>query len=727
MKNLLAFLNPDQLQAVTHRGSPLLVLAGAGTGKTRVVTVRIAHLLDRGECQPQEILAITFTNKAAGEMRERVNGLLGGEEVRGTAARIWIHTFHAFCARLLRREIHHLPEREREFVIATKADQTAILKRLIGPDRANEEPKASRVLSVISRAKNNLITPGSFPAHTSEEKRIKELFAAYEQELRETGALDYADLILLTVTLFHEYPDILDRYRGRFRHLLVDEYQDTNTAQHDLVRMLAGDGRNLCLVGDPDQSIYRWRGAEPENMLRFSEEFPDTRVVKLLENYRSTGNILKVANTLIAANPRPMGEDKDLWTKGESGAKLTVYAGPDEYDESGWIATQIFNSVHNRRENKYEDFAILYRTNAQSRILEDALRKRSIPYNIIADVRFYDRREIRDLLAYLRLLINPNDLLSFRRIVNVPSRGVGKISVNRILDEVDKDPGHLPDVVRRCIDQELIPPRARRAVERLMDLFDELTTRGGGVDGLLEELLERIDYTSWLQKSNDAVSRLENVEKFTDTARDFATANPKGSLEDFLEEVSLAAPIDDFDEQAGSVSLLTLHAAKGLEFPVVFISGLEEGLIPLTGRRGKRQADIEEERRLLYVGITRAQYKVYLTRALRRNLEGRKVYNKPSRFLSELPDPLLEDLSMRNLSIMSTTEDLIAVETETKKIKQTAKSVSFQLGDRVWHDKWGRGIILSRAGDGPNLKLTVKFARHGIKKLVAKYANLQKM
>lgn len=727
MKNLLAVLNPAQQKAVTHRGSPLLVLAGAGTGKTRTVTVRIAHLLEEDGVQPDEILAITFTNKAAGEMRERVNSLLGAEETRGTAERIWIHTFHAFCARVLRRDIHHLPNREREFVIATQADQRSIIKRLIGPERSGDV-KPNEVVSVISRAKNNLVQAGSFPASTAREKRIKELFLEYESQLRDTNALDYADLILLTVTLFHEYPDVLARYRRRFRHILVDEYQDTNTAQHDLIRLLAGEGENLCVVGDPDQSIYRWRGAEPENIARFPEEFPGARIIKLLENYRSTRNILKVANALIANNPLTLGEDKELWTKGEEGKRVIVYAGPDEYDESGWIATQIFNAVHNRDEGGYDDYAVLYRTNAQSRVLEDALRKRSIPYNIIADIRFYDRREIRDLLAYLRLLVNPNDLLSFRRIVNVPSRGVGKISVNTMMEEVEEDRSHLPDVIRRCIDEELIPPRARRAVDNLVELLDELTTRRGPVDELLEELLERIDYTAWLQKSNDAVSRLENVEQFLETARDFTAANPEGSLEDFLEEVSLAAPIDNFDEHAGSVSLLTLHAAKGLEFPVVFISGLEEGLIPLVRRSSREaEAELQEERRLLYVGITRGQYRVYLTRALRRNLQGRKVYNQPSRFLKELPPDLLDDRSIRELNVLSTTEDLRAVEQKKQRVKKAQKGVVFSTGDRVWHDKWGRGIILSRAGDGPNLKLTVKFARHGIKKLVAKYANLQKM
>ncbi len=727
MDNLLVFLNPIQLQAVTHRGSPLLVLAGAGSGKTRVVTTRVAHLIDSGDAKPDGILAVTFTNKAAAEMRARVDSLIGERTGTTAAVRVWIHTFHAFCARLLRREIGKIPERGNEFVIATQADQLAILKRLVGPGEGPGAIKPADVLAVIERAKHNLVGPEEFPAHTNRELRIKDYYIHYQTELLDSDALDYSDLILVTVQLFRNYPEVLKHWRNRFKHILVDEYQDTNTAQHELVRLLAAGSDGLCIVGDPDQSIYRWRGADPENILRVTEDFEDVRIITLLENYRSTQTILKAANSLISHNPRPLGLDKELWTRGEEGERISVYAGSDEYDESGWIATEIFRTVNTEKKANYADFAILYRTNAQSRVLEDALRKRSIPYTTIAGSRFYDRREIRDLLAYLRLLINPNDILSFRRIINVPSRGVGKISVDRVMGEIEKNPTALFDAVRRCVDEELIPPRARRAIVRLMDLLDELTTIREPVDGLLETIIERVDYTSWLQKAGDAVSRLENVEEFVETAHDFVTSNPEGVLEEFLEEVSLAAPIDDFDETAGSVSLLTLHAAKGLEFPIVFISGVEEGLIPLKHRGDQTAEDIEEERRLFYVGLTRAEYKAHLSRALRRNLEGRKVWTKPSRFLKELPAVLLKEHSLNNLTMFATSLDLLAVEHEQEREKTKKAGPAYLLGDRVWHDKWGRGIILSRAGDGDNLKLTVKFARHGIKKLVAKYANLQKM
>ncbi|HDR06300.1 MAG TPA: ATP-dependent DNA helicase PcrA, partial [Candidatus Coatesbacteria bacterium] len=521
------------------------------------------------------------TNKAATEMRARVDSLIGERSGSAAAARIWVHTFHAFCARLLRREIGKLPGRESEFVIATQADQLAILRRLVGPGEGPGALKPADVLTVIERAKHNLVEPDGFPAHTPREQRFKEFYEGYQNELLDSGALDYADLIMVTVRLFREHPAVLERWRSRFRHILVDEYQDTNAAQHELVRLLAGNGLGLAAVGDPDQGIYGWRGADPENMLRFCEDFENVRVISLLENYRSTQTILKAANALIDHNPRLGGHEKELWTRGEEGEKVSVYAGSDEYDESGFIATEIFRSVNTEKKANYADFAILYRTNAQSRILEDALRKRSIPYTTIAGSRFYDRREIRDLLAYLRLLVNPNDILSFRRIINVPSRGVGKISVDRVLEEVEKSPASLFDTVRRCIDDELVPPRARRAIVKLVDLLDELTMVREPVDKLLELLLERVDYTGWLQKAGDAVSRLENVEEFVDTAHDFISSNPAGTLEEFLEEVSLAAPIDDFDETAGSVSLLTLHAAKGLEFPIVFISGVEEGLLPL--------------------------------------------------------------------------------------------------------------------------------------------------
>jgi DNA helicase-2/ATP-dependent DNA helicase PcrA len=727
MDNLIVFLNPIQLQAVTHRGSPLLVLAGAGSGKTRVVTTRVAHLIDSGEARPDEILAVTFTNKAAAEMRVRVNSLIGERTGAAAAVRVWIHTFHAFCARLLRREIGKLPRLGSEFVIATQADQLAILKRLVGPGEGPGALKPEDVLAVIERAKHNLVGPEQFPAHTPRERLIGDFYARYQAELQDSGALDYADLILVTVRIFREYPEVLERWRKRFRHILVDEYQDTNAAQHELIRLLASGSNGLCVVGDPDQSIYRWRGADPENILRVTEDFENVRVISLLENYRSTQTILKAANSLISHNPRPLGLDKELWTRGEEGEPISVYAGSDEYDESGWIATEIFRAVNTEKRANYAEFAILYRTNAQSRVLEDALRKRSIPYTTIAGSRFYDRREIRDLLAYLRLLVNPNDILSFRRIINVPSRGVGKISVDRVMEEIEKNPTALGDAVRRCVDEELIPPRARRAIVRLMDLLGELTAVRKPVDRLLENLIERVDYTSWLQKAGDAVSRLENVEEFVETAHDFVTSNPEGTLEEFLEEVSLAAPIDDFDETAGSVSLLTLHAAKGLEFPIVFISGVEEGLVPLKHRGEGATDDVEEERRLFYVGLTRAEYKAYFTRALRRNLEGRKVWTRPSGFLKELPARLLVDHSVNNLTMFATSQDLLAVEHEQEREKAEKLAPAYSLGDRVWHDKWGRGIILSRAGDGDSLKLTVKFARHGIKKLVAKYANLQKM
>lgn len=727
MDNLLIFLNPIQLQAVTHRGSPFLVLAGAGSGKTRVVTTRVAHLIDQGDAKPDEILAVTFTNKAATEMRVRVDSLIGERTGTAAAARVWIHTFHAFCARLLRREIGRIPGRENEFVIATQADQLAILKRLVGPGEGPGALKPTDVLTVIERAKHNLVGPEEFPAHTAHEKRIKAFYESYQTELLDSGALDYADLILVTVKLFREYPEVLQRWRDRFKHILVDEYQDTNAAQHELIRALAAGSDGLCVVGDPDQSIYRWRGADPTNILRVTEDFENVRIITLLENYRSTQTILKAANSLISHNPRPLGLERDLWTRGEEGEKISVYAGSDEYDESGWIATEIFRSVNTEKKSNYADYAILYRTNDQSRVMEDALRKRSIPYTTIAGSRFYDRREIRDLLAYLRLIVNPNDILSFRRIINVPSRGVGKISVDRVMEEIERNPTALFDTVRRCVDEELIPPRARRAVVRLMDLLDELTTIREPVDRLLEMLLERVDYTSWLQKAGDAVSRLENVEEFVDTAHDFISSNPDGALEEFLEEVSLAAPIDDFDETAGSVSLLTLHAAKGLEFPIVFITGVEEGLLPLRYKGASRDDEVEEERRLFFVGLTRARYKVYLTRALRRNLEGRKVWTKPSPFLKELPAGLLEDHSLHNLTMFATSQDLLAVEHEQEREKAKKAAPAYSIGDRIWHDKWGRGIILSRAGDGDNLKLTVKFARHGIKKLVAKFANLQKM
>ncbi len=725
--NLLAFLNPEQLAAVEHRGTPLLVLAGAGSGKTRVVTVRIANLVARKEARPGEIVAITFTNKAAAEMRSRINDLIGVDDNTTTASRVWIHTFHALCARILRREIHNFPNWDRNFVIATQSDQRAIIGRLCGPSGQPGSMDASKVIRSIEKAKHNLIGPAAFPAITPVEKRIKDIYHYYQEELAESGALDYSDLIMMTAQLFHEYPEVLEKYQRRFRHVMVDEYQDTNTAQHDLVRLLAGDAKNLCVVGDPDQSIYGWRGAEPENLLRFTNDYPSGKIITLLQNYRSTRNILTAANELISNNPRPLGLAKELWTKGEEGAKISVYSAPDEYDEGGWIAGEIFRSV-NSQGASYADFAILYRTNAQSRTLEDALRKRSIPYTIIAGTRFYDRREIRDLLSYLRLLINPGDLLSFRRIINVPSRGVGKISVERVMTEIESHPEEaLFDSVYRCVVEELIPPRARRAVERLMILLDELINIALPVDKLVEELLERIDYTAWLQKSNDAVARLENVEEFRETAKDFTANNPDGSLEEFLEEVSLAAPIDDFDELAGSVSLLTLHAAKGLEFPNVFISGVEEGLLPLTRNGAESEEGIEEERRLCYVGITRAEYRLHLSRSVRRNIQGRKVWSKASRFIKELPVNLIDDHSTGNLNILSTSEDLLAVEKERAEKRVQKQGVVFTVGDRVWHDKWGRGIILSRAGGGPSLKLTVKFTRHGIKKLVAKYANLQKM
>lgn len=643
--DMLADLNPPQREAVTTTEGPLLILAGAGSGKTRALTYRVAYLLKEKKVDPLSILAITFTNKAANEMKERIEALIGKDIAKG----MWISTFHSACVKILREQIDKLGFK-RNFVIYDDHDKETLIKQCLKDLSLDPKRYSPKTVAVtISNSKNELIDPDTFASQASTyfERIVSEVYHLYQERLFKNNALDFDDLIMITVNLFELYPDILEIYQDRFRYILIDEYQDTNHAQFRWVSLLAEKHRNLCVVGDDDQSIYQFRGANIRNILEFEQDYPDAKVIKLEQNYRSTQAILDAANEVIKNNRGRKA--KTLWTANDQGRGLNWYQAEDEHDEASYVATQI--ELLSRKPaaaggpgKTYQDFAVFYRTNAQSRVFEEVFLSYKLPYKIVGGVKFYERAEIKDILAYLRVLQNPLDEVSLKRIINVPRRGIGKTTVDRIDTFALRNDLSFYEALNKVDKVPSLPSGAQRSIKEFLSLASTLSKKGSKrLHELVEELLDKTAYLQLLKQEDtiEAQSRMEYIEEFVAACREFEVESEKGGLEEFLEKVALITDIDTYDEREKAVTLMTLHNAKGLEFPVVFMVGMEEGLFPHI-RSMTDESELEEERRLCYVGLTRAQEVLYLTSAWSRSLYGGPNYTTHSRFLKEIPENLRE-------------------------------------------------------------------------------------
>ncbi len=735
--DILQGLNPAQHDAVIHRNGPLLVVAGAGSGKTRVLTHRIAHLIQEDNVNPFQILAITFTNKAAQEMKDRVAALVGP-----VAEKMWVSTFHSACVRILRRDAEQLGYPS-AFSIYDQADATRLtgyVVRDLGLD--NKKFVARSVHAQISNLKNELISTDVAldRADGIFDRKIAEIYDEYQRRLRASGAMDFDDLLTVTVQLFNNFPDALGHYQERFQHVLVDEYQDTNQAQNDIVLKLGDNHRNVFVVGDSDQSVYAFRGADIRNILEFEKAFPDTGVVVLDQNYRSTQTILDAANSVISNNYGR--KPKELWTDKSAGDKIVLYRADDEVDEAAWIIGEL-ERLHGQGGLRWSDVAIFYRANAQSRIIEERLAGVSVPYRVVGGTRFYDRREVKDALAYLRAVINPTDEVSLKRVLNVPKRGIGDSSVAR-LDQYANHNGVPFNEALNNWPEVGISGTAKKGLANFTELLRQLSNRvSEGPAELLQLALERSGYIEELrdERSIEAEGRLENLAELIGSAEQYETC------EEFLEQVSLVSPTDELDDQS-EVTLMTLHTAKGLEFPIVFVVGMEDGIFPSFMSLGDPD-QLEEERRLAYVGITRAEEQLYLTLAESRWIYGQQQYNTPSRFLREIPDELLDDRSPRGIhkAGRTTVSATAPVEVDEDKRAQrrerareriiekaiaagtqqpTSPSPSLKVGDDVHHPKFGEGVILQLLGSGDNAEITINFVDIGEKTLLLGWANLQK-
>ena len=738
---LLNGMNPRQKEAVLHTDGPLLLMAGAGSGKTRVLTHRIAYLIEEKEVNPWNILAITFTNKAAKEMKERVNAILasGGEDV-------WVSTFHSMCVRILRRDVDFIGY-NRNFTIIDSSEQLTLMKRIL--KELNIDPKKydpRSILGTISQAKNSLQTPQDFAKMQGSyyEEIAAKCYAAYQKELQYNQCMDFDDLIMNTIRLFEEHPDSLTYYQNKFHYIHVDEYQDTNHAQYTLVNLLAGRFRNLCVVGDADQSIYGWRGADMQNILDFEKDYPDAAVILLEQNYRSTKNILSAANQVIENNSNR--KPKNLWTENKEGNKITYYRADNERDETSFIVDRMQEEIRSNHRN-YGDFAILYRTNAQSRVMEETLLKANIPYKMVGGHKFYDRKEIKDILAYLNVLANPQDSISFERIVNSPKRGIGPGSIEKLRSFASLHEWPLLEAAQN-VDLANIGGKAGQQLGAFGEMIQEVTQMIPylTVTELTKEVLDRSGYLEDLKIQNtlEAQARIENLEEFLTVTQEFDKQFEQQNEEDadapeekltvFLNDLALVSDIDNLEEDASQVTLMTLHAAKGLEFPVVFLIGLEEGVFPLS-RALMEESELEEERRLAYVGITRAEEALYLTNAFSRTLYGRTQYNRPSRFVEEIDQELLEIEGMRPTPKKT---PVFAKKTAAYSYKQPETAVvssksatggeknSWKPGDKVKHKKWGLGTVVRVSGTSKDLELDVAFPSQGVKRLLAAFAPIEK-
>ncbi len=714
---ILSGLNPAQRAAVLQTEGPVLVLAGAGSGKTRVIAHRIAYLVATG-VDPRRILAVTFTNKAAGEMGQRVEGLLAGWAVRAPL----VATFHAACVRILRAEIQHLGYPPR-FVIYDEDDRLSLVRELVrdaGLDERGLSPQA--VVARVSRAKNQLLGPEDLAgaARSARDEEVARLFARYEARLRAAGALDFDDLLGLAVRLWERHPEVLAYYRRLWRYVLVDEYQDTNAAQYRWLGLLTAEHRNLCVVGDPDQSIYRFRGAELRNILDFERDFPDCRVVRLEQNYRSTGQILEIASAVIAHNQAR--KDKALWTENARGAPARVFRAWDEGEEAAWVARTV--ATLRAEAVTLDGIAVFYRTNAQSRVLEDAFRALGLPYRIVGSVRFYERKEVKDALAYLRLAINPDDDLAFTRAVGMPPRGIGKATLARLAEAAA---GRGRSLAAASAEPEVaaVGGKAARALAEFAALRTRLAALVGEARPLAERVAAVIDASGLRgalarEATAEAVGRLENLDEVCVAAEEFEARTGSGAVTAFLDSVALISDVDELTEPRAAVTLMTLHSAKGLEFPVVFLTGLEEGVFPHTRSLGDAE-DLEEERRLAYVGLTRAKERLFLSYACQRRLGALGGMHDPSRFLLEMPPDALVPIGGP-----SARSAAAAAAVRQGPVPAAAdEDYPLRVGTRVRHGRWGEGLVVGIERAGDDFLVTVNFAAVGRKRLALKYAHLE--
>jgi DNA helicase-2/ATP-dependent DNA helicase PcrA len=714
-------LNPQQKEGVLHPGGPLLVLAGAGTGKTRVITYRIAHLISRGVA-PDRILAVTFTNKAAGEMRRRIEELAPGK-----GALVWAHTFHAFAARLVRRH-HDLLKLSRHFTIYDQSDQKRlVVEAMKAVGLEDQDKKASMYVSIISRAKDDLLDAQSYAIHAMTaadpaRKTASDIYLAYQRKLDAAGALDFGDLLLKACELLRDHETVRTHYQHLFEHMLVDEYQDTNHAQYILTKTLAAKHRNLCVVGDDDQGIYSWRGANVRNILEFENDFPETKVVTLEQNYRSSSRILEAAGRVIRHNKSRKA--KTLWTTKPAGEAVVVQELPSEMEEAGWVARRIQGLLNQGR--SLRELAIFYRTNAQSRSFEEALRRAGLPYVIVGAMRFYERKEVKDALAYARLILNPADSTSLQRIINVPARGIGKTSLERIASFAEAQGSNLWEAFTRQAQIPQLTASCRRAAADLVHVVEKLRADAAGVTAsrALALILEQTGYWAWLEGQVDtdaeAAGRLENLQELLNSAKEYeekAPADEALDLSHYLEAVSLQTDLDAYDPNKPAVTLMTVHLAKGLEYPAVFLTGMEEGLFPI-GSGHAAPEELEEERRLCYVGITRARELLHITYASTRRIFGQVYANLPSRFIVEAQ--LLFQGSAASPAVFNSAPAHVAP------ASRRLSSCGAQAGMRVRHPDFGGGRVVDTAGSGDTLKVAVMFDDGRSAKFLARYAPLEK-
>lgn len=770
MEDILKGLNDKQYEAVVNTEGPCLVIAGAGSGKTKVLTHKIAYLIGEKQVKPWNILAITFTNKAANEMKERIGNLVGD-----VAADIWMGTFHSICVRILRRFIDRIGF-DSSFIIFDTSDQRTLIKACIKSIGLDDKMFTDRsVLSEISNAKNEMLEPDQYTVRANgdfRKEKIALVYEMYQKRLKENNAIDFDDIINYTIKILMENPDILEYYSDKFHYVLVDEYQDTNKAQFTLVTMLASKNGNITVVGDNDQGIYSFRGADISNILNFERDFPGTKIIKLEQNYRCTGNILKAANAVIKNNE--VTYKKELWTENEVGNLPAVYSAKNEYDEGTYIAQQI---EHLRREEyyKYSDFAILYRMNTQSRAIEEILRRESIPYKIIGGLKFYERKEIKDIISYLRLIQNPSDNLSLKRIINEPKRGIGKTSLDKI-EELSINSGvPMYEIIKNAeqygLNRVFLNSREFvNAIEELRAKKDDIK-----ISDLIKETLKKSGYTQALENENtiEAENRIENLDEFLTVAIEFEDESADNKLSDFLEGITLSSDIDNMEEAEETVTLMTLHSAKGLEFPVVFLVGMEEGIFPGYKSIGEPK-ELEEERRLCYVGITRAKEHLFLTCSKQRTIFGSTSCNQVSRFLREIPSDLLDGYdealgekqesnsnifgdskyswtygskdngNIKTYKIDKNESKVAAASSSTNSngfMFRTAESFlnnltkkssganvdlsKYKEGVRIYHKKFGEGVISNVEPEGDDLKVDIQFDKVGHKRLMAKFANLE--
>ena len=737
MMNTMEGMNPQQQEAVEYTEGPLLILAGAGSGKTRVLTHRIAYLMEEKGVKPWNIMAITFTNKAAQEMRERVDQIAGFG-----AESVWVSTFHSSCVRILRRYIDRLGYDNR-FTIYDTEDSKTVMKEMIR--RLDLDPKIYKernLLSKISAAKNEMITPNEYEKQVTrwEDRRVGEIYRAYQEQLKKNNALDFDDLLVKTVELFRDCPEALEYYQERFRYIMVDEYQDTNTVQFQFVSRLAARYRNLCVVGDDDQSIYKFRGANIGNILDFEKVFPDAKVIKLEQNYRSTQNILDAANEVIRHNKGR--KEKRLWTENGTGDKVNFRQFQSGFEEAEFVAGEIGRKVRTG-ENHYRDFAVLYRTNAQSRLFEEKFLLANIPYKIVGGVNFYGRKEIKDLLAYMKTVDNSLDDLAVQRIINVPKRGIGAATIGKVEAYAAEQDIHFYDAL---LEADYIPGLGRAAAKiRPFTLFIQ-SLRSQleylSVKELLEKIIEDTGYVKELEAEDteEARARIENIDEFISKAADYEASAAEPSLSGFLQEVALVADIDSVDDSSDYVLLMTLHSAKGLEFNEVYMAGMEDGLFPsYMTITGDDPSELEEERRLCYVGITRARKKLTLTAARQRMIRGETQYSKTSRFVREIPRELI-DLGRDGTTEHAFKKPELFGGAEVPRKKYTAEtfkprqftvtkadSLDYGVGDTVRHVKFGVGVVQSIAEGGRDYEVTVDFDRFGVKRMFASFAKLKKI